>query len=61
MPKQAARGGWRENAGRKPGPGGTKRPVTLWLSAAERDHLAAVGGTAQGGLRRLVAASMGGR
>ena len=32
---------------------------TVWLSGAERKHLAALGGTAQGGIRWLVAASMG--
>jgi hypothetical protein len=58
--KTKRQGGRRAGAGRKPAdPSGRKKPLTVWVSPAEREHLEALGGTAPAGLRRLLAGSMG--
>lgn len=58
--KKKRHGGRRPGAGRKlTDPSGAKRPVSVWLSPAERAHCEGIGnGSAGEGLRGLVVASM---
>ena len=59
MKGKKQRGGRRKGAGRPTtDPSGAKRPITVWLAPAEREHCEQLGESAARGIRRLICASM---